>query len=125
MLSGHSVLFVDDEDAIRYFGQCAFADAGCAATVAADGREAIQAMETHAVDLAVIDIIMPGKEGIETIIELKRRWPRCKVIAISGGGRIDPDYCLNLARMVGADAVLSKPVSLAEMIGAGETVLSA
>jgi DNA-binding response OmpR family regulator len=121
MLSGKTVLFVDDEDGIRQLGECVFAAAGCEAHIAANGKEAIRAMETRTFDLAVIDIMMPDRDGIETIREFKARWPECKLIAISG---MENAYLLNLALMIGADVALSKPFALAEIIGAGEAVTS-
>ena len=55
------------------------------------------------------DLAMPRREGIETIIEIRRRFPGVKVIALSGvfGG-----LCLEMARQLGADAALSKPVRI-------------
>jgi DNA-binding NarL/FixJ family response regulator len=54
---------------------------------------------------------MPRREGIQTLIEIKRRWPQTRVIAISGGGRVGPADFLGLARGFGADATLAKPVT--------------
>ncbi len=116
MLSGKSVLVVDDELGIRQLAARTLAAAGYEAYSASNGEEAIDILERTAIDLAVIDIIMPDKEGVETIIEVKSRWPHVKLIAISGGGRIGPDDFLHLARMVGADATMKKPLNFKELI---------
>ena len=60
-------------------------------------------------EIVLTDIIMPGCEGIETIMTLKARHPHMRVIAMSGGGRVGNRDYLALARDVGADAVLQKP----------------
>ncbi len=83
---------------------------------AVDGNKAIKALETATYDAAVIDIIMPDREGVETIIEIRARWPNIKIIAMSGGGRMDPDMFLNLANTFGADALLKKPFKLADLL---------
>jgi DNA-binding response OmpR family regulator len=59
---------------------------------------------------------MPEKEGIETIVEIKRRWPGIKVIAMSGGGRIGPDTFLDLAEGLGADVTMRKPLNFQALI---------
>ena len=65
----------------------------------------------------LLDIIMPEKEGIETLMEAKQRWPALKVIAMSGGGRIKADDFLQLASDLGADLVLKKPVLPSVLVG--------
>jgi DNA-binding response OmpR family regulator len=116
MLSGNAVLVVDDEAGIRQLAARALAAAGCQSHGAANGREAISVLEHTPIDAVVIDMIMPEKEGVETIIEVKSRWPNLKVIAISGGGRLAPDDFLRLASMVGADATMKKPLNFKEML---------
>jgi len=64
----------------------------------------------------VIDIIMPDREGVETIIDIRARWPNTRIIAMSGGGRMDPDMFLNLAETFGADALLKKPFKLRDLL---------
>lgn len=83
--------------------------AGYEVTVAADGDKAIEAFGQRPFHLMVTDIIMPDREGIETLLEVRRQWPDCKIIAISGGGRVDAEQFLSLAGNLGADATLKKP----------------
>lgn len=67
-------------------------------------------------DLILTDIVMPGKEGISTIIELKKDYPNLKIIAMSGGGSNEPYGYLDIAKRVGADRTLAKPFSSEELI---------
>ena len=72
----------------------------------------------------VTDILMPEKEGIETIMELRRRRPRVKIVAISGGGQNDAKIFLNLANNLGANHVLSKPFRNEQLLSALESCLA-
>ena len=67
-------------------------------------------------DLIITDLIMPEKEGIETITELRRDFPDVKIIAISGGGRIAPEVYLRMARSLGALRTFAKPIERKEII---------
>ena len=75
-----------------------------------DGESALAHAEGSRVDIAVIDILMPVKEGIETIIAFKRRFPETCVIAVSGGSLIGGVDFLSMAVRLGADHALQKPV---------------
>lgn len=116
MLSGAAVLVVDDEPGLRRLASRAIAAAGGEAFEAPDGRQAIFVLEQTGIDVAVIDVFMPEKEGLETILEAKQRWPGLKVIAMSGGGLVGPTDVLHLARLVGADVVMTKPFRLSQLI---------
>ncbi len=59
--------------------------------------------------ILITNIIMPEKDGIEVIMEMKKIHPNTRIIAVSGGGRIDSESYLNAARVLGADATLKKP----------------
>jgi DNA-binding NtrC family response regulator len=77
-----------------------------------DGAQTIAHMRDKGADLVILDIIMPQREGIEVLIELKRDFPDTKVIAISGGGRLRyADNFLMLADRFGADMTLKKPIT--------------
>ncbi len=83
---------------------------------AADGRVALQALREEPADLVITDIVMPEMEGIEVIQELRRSFPQVKVIAISGGGRGDPQTYLQLAGKLGAQSWFVKPVDRRELL---------
>ena len=68
------------------------------------------------IDLVITDIIMPKKEGIETIIEIKGICPDIKIIAMSGGGRNQPESYLRLAKKAGAPYTIQKPFKTSDLI---------
>ena len=90
---------------------------------ASDGKEGIKLYRKSPTDLIITDLIMPEKDGIETIQELKKDFPGIKIIAISGGGRLGPQDYLHLAEMLGARRTLTKPIELPELLKAIEELL--
>ena len=67
---------------------------------------------------------MPGKEGIETILEFRRLFPGAKIVAVSGGGKIDAASYLNLARRIGAIHTLTKPFTWSQLLDVVKKALS-
>ena len=85
---------------------------------ASNGNEGIRLYRENLADLIITDILMPKKEGLETIMELKRDFPDVKIIAISGGGRISPKEYLSMAKKLGARHTFSKPVEREKLLAA-------
>lgn len=111
-----NILLVDDEELIR-FTLCEVLEAAGHAVVAVkNGAEALQRLAGGAFDIVVTDIVMPVKEGVETIAEIKASYPGLRILAISGGGRLGADGLLDRARSVGADAILRKPFNGEEFL---------
>ena len=110
------ILLIDDEEIARYAVRQVLETGGHEVTEAENGNEGIALQKAQPFDLIVTDIIMPEKEGVETIIELKRDYPALPVIAISGGGRIRNQDFLALAKRYGADEFLAKPFSEEELL---------
>jgi len=92
-------------------------------TEAVDGVKAIALFNPADIDLVVTDIVMPEKEGIETIMELRAKDPAVKIIAISGGGRIGPEDYLSWARRFGVQHTFTKPVNRDELLNAIDDLL--
>jgi CheY-like chemotaxis protein len=109
------VLFVDDDASLRDLARHDLGKAGMTVTLAGNGHEGLDQLARAVFDAVVVDIIMPEKEGLETIIEIRKRWPRLPVIAISGGGRMGSNAFLSTARAFGAHAVMAKPFAMAEL----------
>jgi CheY-like chemotaxis protein len=82
----------------------------------ASGREALEKMAEFAPDVAITDIIMPDTEGIELILELRRKHPKLPIVAISGGGRGHAIEYLDLAQKLGASRTLAKPFKSAALL---------
>jgi CheY-like chemotaxis protein len=103
------ILLIDDDDAVRLTISTVLSNAGHTVTEARDGKEGIARYQPEAIDLVVTDLIMPEKEGLETILDLKKKYPNVKILAVSGGGRMAPEAQLNIAKKFGATRVLAKP----------------
>ena len=104
------ILVVDDVELERFVIRVYLESAGHQVAEAGNGVEAIAAQDADPFDLVITDIVMPEKEGVETIIELKRAYPALKIIAISSGGAgRNADY-LKLAEEFGADKIIPKPI---------------
>ncbi|MBD3224945.1 MAG: response regulator [Caldithrix sp.] len=83
---------------------------------ALDGEEGLSKIRDLPCHLAIVDIILPQKEGVETIADLKRYYGETiKILAISGGGEIEAETYLQLAMRMGADATLDKPFHMDEL----------
>ena len=116
----HRILIVDDEEDVRITLRMALCCADYEIMEAANGLEADKLLTEHPFDLAIIDMIMPDKEGISLISDIKRDIPDLKIIAISGGGRwMDPTKAvesamdhLEAATEFGAEYTLQKPFGI-------------
>ena len=104
-----SILLVDDDEQFRSMLSESLRLAGYEVTEARDGREGIKLYRDHPGDLIITDLIMPEKEGLETIQEFRRNYPEVKIIAISGGSRNGSVDYLKIAKAFGALQVLAKP----------------
>jgi CheY-like chemotaxis protein len=117
------ILLVDDDESFRPMLHETLERFGYEVVVAVNGREALDRYREQPADLVLTDVIMPDKEGLETIREIRRQWPDARIIAMSGGGRTGPDNYLKIARNMGAAEVLSKPFSNRDLLNAIERVL--
>ncbi|PIW29821.1 MAG: response regulator [Rhodospirillales bacterium CG15_BIG_FIL_POST_REV_8_21_14_020_66_15] len=110
------ILVIDDESLARFTLRAILEAAGHEVVEATNGNEGIALQKADPFDLAVTDVIMPEKAGVETAIDLKRDYPDLKIIAISGGGRTRNLDFLRLAKQFGADETLAKPFSADELM---------
>lgn len=118
-----TVLIIDDDPALRDSVRRTLRKERYTVLEATDGREGIKIATANPVDLILIDLFMPGKEGLETIAELHRAYPALKVIAMSGGGTKGFVDLLDVAKSMGAQRVLAKPFSREELLGTVEALL--
>lgn len=112
------ILVIDDDDQFRMMMVEMLERKQFEVFAAADGEEGIQIWQNVNPDLVITDIIMPNKEGIETILELKRFNKAVKIIAISGGGRTNAKDNLRSAKLLGASLTLAKPFESSELLKA-------
>ena len=117
------ILLIDDEAPIRRFAAEILQRSGHEVVTAADGRAGLQRLAEQPCDLIITDLIMPDKDGIETIVELRGRLSQVPIIAISGGGLLNADDNLKIAKMLGAKITLAKPFTGAQLLAAVQTLL--
>lgn len=117
------ILVVDDEHLLRSTLRHTLEAAGHVVREAANGIEAIDAIKRHRPALVVMDILMPEKEGIETILDIRRQYGDIKIIAMSGGGRVGDTAVLTVAEKLGADRVIAKPFSRDQLMSAVNALL--
>lgn len=110
------ILIIDDDHHILLMIKKMLERAGYEVDLASNGNEGLDLFKRIQADLVITDIIMPEKEGLETIREMKRLSPDLKIIAMSGGGKISADNYLETAKIFGASRVLAKPFSQKTMV---------
>lgn len=117
------ILIVEDDKSVRELLREILRRAGHDVVAAGNGKEAIALYKESPADLTITNILMPEKEGLETIQELRREDPDIKIIAISGGGQIGPADYLEVARRFGAMRTFSKPFDRKELLKAVDELL--
>ena len=117
------ILIIDDESQIRSMLRLMLERVGYEVIEAADGMEGIRQHRDNPADLIITDLIMPNKDGIGMIIDLKKEFPQVKIIAMSGGGVNRPEGYLDGAKKLGAARTLTKPIDRDEMLAAVKETL--
>ncbi|MCP3898161.1 MAG: response regulator [Desulfobacteraceae bacterium] len=116
------VLIIDDEEKILKMLSLALEREGHKVTTASDGKVGIKLYRETLADVVITDIVMPEMEGLEVIRILRQEFKDIKIIALSGGGFVEPKEYLNLAKNFGAQYTFTKPAELTEIISAIETL---
>lgn len=119
------ILTIDDDEQILMLLKMMLTSAGHEVVQANNGKLGAQLYRQEPTDVIITDIIMPDKEGIEIIVELKKEYPDAKIIAISGGGRFGPEQFLALAKNLGAKMTVTKPFKKEQILAAIDSVLEA
>ncbi len=115
------ILVVEDDEAVQKFICKILISAGHSIVAAGNGQECLTEINNNPdISVVITDLLMPKKEGIETIIDIKKTWPQIKILAISGGGRIEPEFYLKNAGALGADLTLKKPFTRHDLLRATE-----
>ncbi|MBF0414691.1 MAG: response regulator [Magnetococcales bacterium] len=119
------ILVIEDERQIREVLKQILEKSDYEVELAEDGRRGLELFRKHPADIVITDIIMPNKDGLETIEELISQNPHLPIIAISGGAPGQKaQFALDVAKMCGAIRVLAKPFSRKEMLEAVTDLLS-
>jgi len=117
------ILLVEDDELVRDMLTQVLQRASHQVIPAANGEEATTYLQKEAPDIMVTDIIMPKKSGITLISEVKNRHPNLEIIAISGGGRLDPTGYLDLSESLGASVSFEKPIDNSALLMAIDLLL--
>jgi len=124
------IIVIDDEEDIRVALKTVLERAGFNVEVAATGDEGLELLRDRSADLVIVDVIMPGKDGVATVYDIRMEFPNTKIIVMSGGGNVAPlEYqpaaiktsaYLASASAVGADLTLTKPFDRRAVVAAAE-----
>jgi DNA-binding response OmpR family regulator len=118
------ILVIEDDENIRSLCRRILEQDGHQVSEAAEGNTGTRLYREQGHDLVITDIIMPEKEGIETIIDLRREFSDVRIIAVSGGGKVTSSVtCLQLAKNLGASHTLVKPFTKQELLDAVRSAL--
>jgi len=103
------VLIVDDNLELLESLALVLRSAGHDVDTAPSAAAALAVQKARPADVLITDIFMPDTDGLEAVSAFRSGWPRLKIVAMSGGGKMTKGNYLETARVVGADAVLRKP----------------
>ncbi|MEA3490010.1 MAG: response regulator [Candidatus Omnitrophota bacterium] len=118
------ILIIDDNDEFRKLFRMMLEKFGYEVAEASDGEEGVELYREKPADLVITDLIMPGKEGVQTCVELRSNFPDVKIIAMSGGGFEGPEDYLESAELIGgALRTFAKPFSFKEILKAIKEIL--
>lgn len=119
-----SILIIDDDDSLRDGLRRTLHKEGYVVMEASDGGRALKQLEGQPVDLILLDMFMPDKDGLETIGALRRTHPGIPVIAMSGGGFKGKIDVLHVAKQMGVRRTLTKPFTREQLLEAVEMELA-
>jgi DNA-binding response OmpR family regulator len=118
------ILLVEDDHDLREMLRTSLVRRKYIVSEASNGKEALLRFKPSMTDLVITDLIMPDEDGLKVIMKIKELKPEVKIIAISGGGKAGPGNYLDLAKVLGADEIFSKPFSINDLLKKIEIMLS-
>ena len=118
-----TILLVEDDELVRDMLAQVLKRASHEVITANNGEEAEEILKKANPEIMVTDIIMPRKSGITLISEVKNQHPNMEIIAISGGGRLDPTGYLDLSESLGATVSFEKPIDNSALLMAIDLLL--
>ena len=115
------ILVIDDEEVVRLSYMRTLASEHCNVKVVNNGNDAIALMETETFDVVLLDMSMPGMDGMSVLKVIKQRWPECEVVIITGYPGVDS---AKQAVSLGAYDYLSKPAGPDDVINAANGAMT-
>jgi len=110
-----NILVIDDDEVVRLSHLRSLRNESCDVNLAADGSEALHAMEKQPYDIVLLDLRMPGMDGMQVLKAIKDKWPECEVIVVTGYPTIES---AKEAIRLGAFDYLAKPVGPDDIVNA-------
>lgn len=120
-----TVLVIDDEPIVRQSLEILLETYGFQVALARNGAQGLAAFRRIEPDLVLTDIVMPVQDGIETILTMRRERPGARIIAMSGAGPVGNSDYVDIARQLGADAAVPKPLEGNKLIAAVRALIAA
>lgn len=120
MIEKAKILVVDDEEIVRLSHVRTLSGAHCNVEVVWNGKEALQAMGQHSFDVVLLDLRMPGMDGMTVLKTIKEKWPESEVIIITGYPAVES---AKEAVKLGAYDYLAKPVGPDDVINAANSAM--
>ena len=116
-----SILIVDDEEVVRHSHLRSLANTGCHTEAAENGDQALRVMEQRPFDVVLLDLSMPGLDGMDVLKTIKERWPDSEVVVITGYPTIET---AKEAVRLGAQNYIAKPVGPDDVIKAANEAMT-
>ena len=110
------VLIIEDDPAMSEYMSEVLRRAGFEVSTAFNGMTGLEALRSSPPDVAILDIFMPEKDGLEVLIDIRRTAPELNVVITSGKQHLLSGSSLSLAEQLGASATLAKPFSPKELV---------
>lgn len=126
VLGGHDlarILIIDDDTSVRDVLRQMLEREGYEVDEACNGDDGVRIFNEHRQDLVITDILMPGMGGVQTIMELRLLSPDVKIIAISGGDQIAPEYYLKMIKNFDTLYEMKKPIMREPLLQAVRSIL--
>ncbi len=112
------ILVIDDEEMSLDLLRRILEGEGYVVEIAVNGQEGVELFRRQPCDLVITDMVMPVKDGLQTILELRKEVPDLPVIAISGGGAISKERYLTIAGYLNKVSTIAKPFAVEEIVAA-------
>lgn len=116
MQPGPAVLVIDDDPAIVHSLTSVFESYGIPIATARDGAQGLAKFRRIKPVVVLTDVIMPERDGIGVLVEMRRERPEIKIVVMSGGGRIGKSDFLTVAHKLGADSIIQKPLDIDQVV---------
>lgn len=116
-----SILIVDDEEVVRRSHLRSLEESGCHTEAAEDGYQALQVMEERDFDVVLLDLRMPGLDGMDVLKTIKERWPESEVVVITGYPTLES---AKQALRLGAQNYIAKPVGPDDVLKAANEAMT-